>query len=133
MFANTAKSLAAAAVIAVSALASAPVANAQGISGQFQLQTVSGRQLHFGGPNFSVDIGPRGRYGRNWNGHRNRRNFCTPGEAVHKASRYGLRHAGVRRVLPRAIVVSGLHRGHRARMVFSRYSYNCQVIASRGI
>jgi hypothetical protein len=127
---NKTKTLIVAAVMAVSAVSAAP-ANAQ--SARFS----------FHDPNFSIEIGPR-HHRPYYRGHRrghdrgydrgyHRRAVCSPQEAVYKARRHGMRHAGIQRMRPRAIVVTGWHRGHRARMVFERYSRHCRVIASRGI
>ena len=71
--------------------------------------------------------GPRG--DNRWGAPR----FCSPREAVQKAHRMGLRHAGVARVNNRAIVVAGHHWGHRAHVVFARNSRHCSVIGVRGL
>jgi hypothetical protein len=44
-----------------------------------------------------------------------------------------VRRPGVERVTPRQVVVGGWFRGHRAMMVFDRYSSRCRVLYSRGI
>ena len=58
---------------------------------------------------------------------------CQPGEAIHKARRLGLRHAGIERVNHRVVVVSGRHRGHWATIAFDRTSRHCRIVRARGI
>ena len=65
---------------------------------------------------------------RNW-----RRPACQPHEAVRKAMRFGLRHADIRHVDRRVIIVSGVKRGHRASIAFARHSPRCHVVGTRGI
>lgn len=66
-----------------------------------------------------------------YSGHRYRRhhveNRCTPGRALHKADRLGLRHAFVAHAGPNRIRVKGLKRGYPVRLVFGRGA-GCPVI-----
>jgi hypothetical protein len=55
------------------------------------------------------------------------RRTCSPGEAVRKASRMGIHRANVRRVTPRAIVVSGRKHRHHVTVRFGRFG-NCPII-----
>ncbi len=65
-------------------------------------------------------------------GHRRDRG-CQPHEAVEKARYHGLRRAGVERVTPWEIVVTGRAYGNRALLVFDRSSRHCRIIGSRGL
>lgn len=62
-----------------------------------------------------------------------RRGICEPHEAVEKAHDFGLRRVGIERVTRHEIVVSGRQYGHRALLVFDRFSRHCRVIATRGL
>jgi hypothetical protein len=62
-----------------------------------------------------------------------RRGICEPHEAVERARDFGLRRIGIERVTRHEIVVSGRHYGHRALLVFDRFSRHCRVIATRGL
>jgi hypothetical protein len=62
-----------------------------------------------------------------------RRGVCEPHEAVEKAREFGLRRIGIERVSRHEIVVSGRNYGHRALLVFDRFSRHCRVIATRGL
>jgi hypothetical protein len=65
--------------------------------------------------------GPDYRYGQRY--HR----ACTPGQALHKADRMGIRHARINRVNHRVIAVGGRARGHHVRVVFARVP-GCPII-----
>lgn len=65
-------------------------------------------------------------------GHQRDRKFrhggiCRPGKAIHKAQRRGVRHARIKRVGHRYIVVKGRKRGSRIKMAFYRHSPRCKV------
>ncbi|MFC3208906.1 hypothetical protein [Aquamicrobium soli] len=60
-------------------------------------------------------------YGHGWN------RVCTPGKAVAKARRLGVRHARVRSIGHRTIRVTGTRYGHRVNLTFSK-ARNCPVV-----
>jgi hypothetical protein len=134
MFAKSAKGIVAAVAIAASVMQLTPAAQAAGFT---EIQTVSGR---------GYEAGHSRRAGDGWHGGRHygqppydrydrydRRGVCQPREAVHKALRFGMHRPGVARILPRAIVIVGWNRGHRAEMTFARYTPYCRVLDARGI
>ncbi len=105
--------------------------------------------IYFDGPGVEFSFG-NGRYNRHnrYRGHRSRshrrwdrrdrwdsshyrRNRCSPGKAVRKARRRGLRHAHVVRVNRRGVVVVGRRWGERVVMGFDR-SRRCHVRFVRG-
>jgi hypothetical protein len=59
--------------------------------------------------------------------------ICEPRQAVHKASRLGMRRPGIRRVTRSEIVVAGHNYGRRALVVFDRFSPHCRIVSARGI
>jgi hypothetical protein len=81
-------------------------------------------------------------YGRIYKGdklkfhHKNKRKFsrhiCSPGEAVHKARKLGLRRAEINRVNHRLIVVSGRKHGERIVVGMERKSRHCEIAFVRG-
>lgn len=75
--------------------------------------------------------GPRGRNYGGRHGHRPR--ICRPRRAVNKAWNMGMNRPGIRRIGEHRIVVVGWHRGHRAKLVFDRWSPRCRVLRARGI
>jgi hypothetical protein len=91
---------------------------------------------YYGGSGSYGFYGDQGRYG-NYSGHRRygdyRQNVCSPREAIGKAYRLGLRRAEIHRISSDVIVVGGHNYGHRARVVFARWSPNCRIIAAQGI
>lgn len=107
---------------------------ALGVAGSAQAGEIYGGVTVYHGGGYDGHAGGRDgwRGGRGgWRG--DYRPACHPREAVGKAWRQGLRRPGVERVGRRDIVVSGWFRGHRAVLVFDRYSPRCRVIGSRGI
>lgn len=71
--------------------------------------------------------GPGGRPDR-WDERRGpRRDSCAPWMAEEKASRMGLRRARVVDMTPRRVVVAGIDRGGRDRIVFAN-EHGCPVI-----
>lgn len=139
MFSRIIKLAAAAAIVAGTAITAtaftATPANATGINARVVIDGASfyyGDRRHYGDrdygkPRRHYRHGPR-KYRRPHYG----RNYCHPRKAVRKAGNLGLRHAHVRRITDRRIVVTGRKYGHRARLVFARYSPYCALIASRG-
>ncbi|MCG6858411.1 MAG: hypothetical protein LJE67_10125 [Salaquimonas sp.] len=129
MTAKAITSTIAAAMIALATLSASPAlaAGPQGPHGLTQ-PNVSGHQRW---PDNGHRRHDRVRYG--WGRH----NACSPREAVYKARRMGLRHANVARIDRRAIVVTGhswgRYGGHRARVVFARYSRHCAILGQRGL
>ncbi len=95
-------------------------------------QAAAGGYNHGGGSVYTG--GGHGGYnpGRHPGGHRRDRG-CQPHEAVEKARYQGLRRAGIERVTPWEIVVTGRAYGNRAMLVFDRSSRHCRIIGSRGI
>lgn len=85
-------------------------------------------QANFGitikGAHGSVHIGNVKHRHHKYRGHRN---ICSPGEAVHKAGRQGVRHARVDRVGKRYVVVKGRKRGHGIKIGFERRSPRCNI------
>ena len=71
------------------------------------------------------------RHGYRPRGHRFR--GCGPERAVHKARRYGLRHAGIYRITPGYITVTGRRHGHHAWITFYRSSRSCRIAGAHGI
>lgn len=106
------KTLALSAMIALGAFAAAP-ATAQAADVRV------GIHIGHSGPGWGY--GPR--YGHRWHGYRAQ---CTPGKALNKASRMGMRRAFVNRVGPNRIVVKGVKNGHRATLAFGK-APNCPV------
>ncbi len=118
---NTIRTLALSALVGFGALAAVPVA-----------AQADGLYLNFGGQNdtrFGVYAGDRyqgERYvhrDRDWNRDRNwrhqRRDFCSPGRALDKAERMGLRRARIVRADRRAVRVSGFKFGTRVTVAFA--------------
>lgn len=62
--------------------------------------------------------------------HRRHYGHCSPGRAVSKARHYGLRHAHVRRVTHRSILVAGRKHHRHALIRFARVR-GCPVISYR--
>ena len=90
-----------------------------------------GLYLNFGGRHDSAGVGvylgdaDRVHYRRDrYQGHHR---VCTPGRALDKAERIGLRHARVVDVDRRTIEVRGHKRGHRVNVTFGR-SPNCPIV-----
>jgi ABC-type sugar transport system substrate-binding protein len=79
--------------------------------------TAQASGLHIGISTHNLSVG----YGHGWN------RACTPGRAVAKAQRLGVRHARVRNVGPRTIRVAGVRYGHRVNVTFSK-ARNCPVL-----
>lgn len=72
--------------------------------------------------------GPRvGVYDSGYSHRHYRRHACTPGQAVHKARRHGVRNAHVVRVNRNVIKVRGHRHHHRVKMVFARAPH-CPII-----
>ena len=83
------------------------------------------------GVHFGVTIGDRNDHraaGHDFGRHHRRPALCTAGQAVRKASRFGVRHAHVQRVNRRSILVGGRSRHGHARVRFAR-APGCPVIA----
>ncbi len=76
---------------------------------------------------FAIQVRDRGHAGRHGHWHGPRHRACTPGQAVSKAGRMGVRHARVQRVSHRNISVSGRARGHHVRVLFAR-APGCPVL-----
>lgn len=129
---RTVKAGIAAAIIALGTAAYAAPASA-GNFGVDIYQGYSGGSYHQGGHRQGGHWRPYNKPPRHYGGQRRHYGSCSPHEAVRKAHWLGMRHPGIRRVNHRAIVVTGFHRGHRAKIVFARNSPRCHVIGSRGI
>ncbi len=54
-------------------------------------------------------------------------NTCSPGEAIHKARRMGLRHARIDRIGHRFVMVDGRGHGSHLEVAFIKRSWNCSV------
>jgi hypothetical protein len=54
-------------------------------------------------------------------------NTCSPGEAIHKARRMGLRHARIDRIGHRFVMVDGRRHGSHLEVAFIKRSRNCSV------
>lgn len=83
--------------------------------------------LRFGdrdGARFGLQFGESGRRDRHWN---RGRGECSPGEAVRKASRMGLRNARIVDTSRRSITVRGRMYGEREFITFGRYG-RCPVL-----
>ena len=119
---NFLKSAALSVLIGLGAIAAAPSAASAG-DGALYLG------IGDGSARFSIQVGQRDRYY-----HRPARHVrhCTPGQAVHKAQRMGVRNARVVREGRNVIRVRGRAYGHgRVTVVFARAPH-CPVIRSRG-
>ena len=77
------------------------------------------------GVRFGIQFGDRG-YWRDRDFYRDRRT-CSPGEAVQKARRIGLRNPRVIDVDRRTIDVVGRSHGDRVRVTFARHG-NCRIV-----
>lgn len=121
---NSFKSLAAAAVVAVTA-ALVPTTSAQ----------AGGKVgVYIGGGHGGVYIGNGHRRHHHYSqGYRRPAGKCGPRRALNKAWRMGVNRPHVSRVNGRKIVVAGFNRGHRAKVVFKRGSRHCRVIRTRGL
>ncbi|MBO0902130.1 hypothetical protein [Jiella sonneratiae] len=119
MFGKFAKALCVAA-----ALGSAAVAAPSAASAAEYRATLS---IGSGGIEFVRHRGHDARrdHGRHWS-----RRGCTPGHALNKARRFGLRHAHVRHVSHRSITVAGRKHRHHAVVRFARF-HGCPVISYR--
>lgn len=86
------------------------------------------------GARAGVHIGEGGAYGhRSYRRHHRPRHFahaCSPGRAVYKAKRMGIRHAHVTRVNHRVIRVSGRKHHRYVRVTFARAPH-CPVVRYR--
>lgn len=110
------------AIVVLGALAAAPVA-AQASSGNLYLGF--GSSQHGVGIGFQFGNSSRQHYRP---GRHHRTGTCSPREAVHKASRMGLRHARVVHVGYRAVAVEGRGRGNRLHQVVFANTRHCPVI-----
>jgi hypothetical protein len=121
------KTLALSAVIGLGAFSFAP-ATAMAQDG-FYLGFGGGRD----GARVGVWVGESGHAQRRWDRRHDRRDFrrdaatCSPGEAVSKARRMGLRNARVVDTSRNSITVRGRDRGGREFVTFGRYG-RCPVI-----
>ena len=124
---STLKTAALAAIIGLGSLAPMPAAHADGVYFSFGQNGatfgVNDRGRHRGPGWDRHDRGPR------WDRHRPRPAACSPGEAVRKAQRMGLRNTRVIREDRRAIHVAGRSYRDRGVIVFAR-APNCPVIRS---
>ena len=112
------KTAAFAAVISLGAFASMPAAQADGLT------------FSFGQNGATITVNDHGRHrGPGWDRHRHRPAACSPGEAVRKAQRMGLRNTRIIREDRRAIHVAGRAHRHRGVVVFARAPH-CPVIRS---
>lgn len=125
--------------MAAGAQAPAGAANAGNLhlaSGSIHIQTPHGG-IYFGhgrGPGWYGKPQRRHYGGRRHGGrHYGGRRVCHPRKAVRKAWHIGMNRPGIRRIGENRIVVTGWHRGHRAKLVFDRWSPRCRVIRARGI
>lgn len=123
---NTIRTLALSALVGFGALAAVPVA-----------AQADGLYLNFGGQNdtrFGVYGGDRdhGRHyvrrdrDREWERY-DRRSFCTPGRALDKAERMGLRRARIVHSSRRTVRVSGFKYGTRVTVVFGN-ERGCPIV-----
>jgi hypothetical protein len=125
MMLNTIRTMALSALVGFGALAAVPAtAQADGI------------YLNFGGHDghrFGVYSGGRDdgvrrvRRGENWDGDWNRRSFCSPGRALDKAERMGLRRARIVRADRRTVRVAGFKYGTRVTVVFGN-DRGCPIV-----
>ncbi|HEV7252308.1 MAG TPA: hypothetical protein VGN97_04310 [Mesorhizobium sp.] len=115
---NIIKKTALAGLVALSAMAAAPAAHADGLYFQFGL---SGGDVVYKERDYD-------RHGRDY-GRRGR--VCTPERALDKAERLGFRRVELERVNRNRIVVSGRKHGEWSDIVFSRDGRNCPVIRIR--
>ena len=116
------------ALIGFGALASLP-APAQAQSGGFYLGFGSGNH----GPSVGFHFSDRGRHdyrdrGRQGRDRDYRRGYCSPREAVYKASRMGLRNPRVVGTSHRVVRVEGTRYGHRYHTLTFANSRNCPVL-----
>lgn len=116
---KTLKILTLSAVVGLGGMTLAPMTAEAGSGG--------GVYLRFGdrdrdGGRFGLQFGESGRSHRNWD-----RATCSPGEAVRKASRMGLRNARVVDTSRRSITVRGRMGGQREFITFGRMG-RCPVI-----
>ncbi|MGE0503162.1 MAG: hypothetical protein AB7I79_20685 [Rhizobiaceae bacterium] len=120
------KTLALSAAIGLGAIAAVPTA----------AMAQNGFYLGFGGgsdPRVGVWVGESGHAHRRWDRRHDRRDFrrdastCSPGEAVSKARRMGLRNARVVDTSRNSITVRGRDRGGREFVTFGRFG-RCPVI-----
>ncbi len=109
----------AASILGLSALTLAPV-SANAASVELRLGS------HERGPSIVVRDNRDKRHYRD-NRRHHRANICEPGRAVHEASRNGVRHAQVKRIDHRFIVVDGRKRGDRINIAFYRDGASCDV------
>lgn len=105
------------AIVALGTLAAAPASAGSGV----YLGLGGGHH----GPGVGVWFGERGHVYRRH--HRPHYRACTPGQAVNKASRMGVRRAHVRRANRNVIRVAGRQRGHHVVVRFAR-APGCPVI-----
>ena len=114
---KTLKILTVSALVGLSGLTLAPMAAQAGNGGGIYLQ--------FGdrhGSGFGLRFGDTGRPHRDW-----RRSECTPGEALDKAERMGLRRVRIVDTDRRSITVAGRAYGQREFITFGRWGH-CPVI-----
>jgi hypothetical protein len=124
---KTIKTAALAAVVGITALTGmSATAQAEGMYLNFGGERDARVGVYVGSGNaYRVDRGRHGRWdnGRRWGQDR----FCTPGRALYKAGRLGLRHARVVDVDRRTIDVAGRRHGHRVVMTFAKAPH-CPVV-----
>lgn len=121
---NMLKTAALSAMIGLGAITALPAA-AQADSLHFSFgDRYDGRVgVHFGGGYDDRDYLDR----RDYRDYRPYRRICTPGEALEKARRIGLRRARVVDVDRRTIDVVGRRHGDRIRVTFARRG-NCRIL-----
>jgi hypothetical protein len=115
---KTLKIVALSALMGLSGVTLAPIAAQAGDGG--------GIYLRFGdrdGGRFGLQFGEGGRPHRQWD-----RRTCSPGEALRKASRMGLRNVRIVDTDRRTITVRGRIHGEREFITFSRFGRRCPVI-----
>ena len=69
----------------------------------------------------------RGRHLPYWHKKPRHLDICTPGKAVHKAERKGLRRARIEQVGHRFVLVKGRSGGSRVQVAFYRNSAECKI------
>jgi hypothetical protein len=107
------------ALVGLSGMTLAPMTASAGDGG--------GVYLRFGdrdGARFGLQFGEGGRPYRDW---RHGRRECSPGEALNKAERMGLRRVRIVDTDRRSITVAGRAGGHREFVTFGRWG-RCPVI-----
>jgi hypothetical protein len=82
-----------------------------------------GFTLYFGSPSYKY-----GNHNKGYGYKKQKIRYCTTGRALHKAERFGIRHARVINANKHSITVKGRKHGHRVKVKFGRH-ISCPVYA----